>query len=68
MGSVGATLPWELRISTVAREGKSRVEPSERGSQVNPAVVIRRMRRWLRHARQAICTLTSVFTGCRVRG
>jgi RNA polymerase sigma-70 factor, ECF subfamily len=39
MGSVGATLPWELRISAVAREGKSRVEPSERGSQVNPAGV-----------------------------
>lgn len=39
MGSVGATLPWELRISAVAREGKSRVEPSERGPQINPAVV-----------------------------
>jgi RNA polymerase sigma-70 factor (ECF subfamily) len=39
MGSVGATLAWELRISAVAREGKSRVEPSQRGSQVNPAVV-----------------------------
>jgi RNA polymerase sigma-70 factor, ECF subfamily len=39
MGSVGVTLPWELRISAVAREGISRVEPSERGSQVNPAGV-----------------------------
>jgi len=39
MGSVGVTLPWELRISAVAREGISRVEPSERGSQVNPAEV-----------------------------
>lgn len=37
MGSVGVTLPWELRISAVAREGISRVEPSERGSQGNPA-------------------------------
>jgi len=37
MGSVGVTLPWELRISTVAREGISRVEPSERGSHANPA-------------------------------
>lgn len=37
MGSVGVSLPWELRISTVAREGISRVEPSERGSQVNPS-------------------------------
>jgi len=39
MGSVGVTLPWELRISAVAREGISRVEPSERGSQFNPAGV-----------------------------
>lgn len=29
MGSVGFTLPWEHRISPVAREGESRVEPSE---------------------------------------
>ena len=39
MGSVGVTLPWELRISAVAREGISRVEPSEPGSQTNPAVI-----------------------------
>lgn len=39
MGSVGVLLPWEHRISSVAREGKSRVEPSERGSQANPAGV-----------------------------
>jgi RNA polymerase sigma-70 factor (ECF subfamily) len=38
MGSVGLTLPWEHRISRVAREGISRVEPSERGSQGNPAM------------------------------
>lgn len=37
MGSVGLTLPWEHRISPAAREGISRVEPSERGSQANPA-------------------------------
>lgn len=36
MGSVGATLSWELRISSVAREGKSRVELSDRGAQSNP--------------------------------
>jgi RNA polymerase sigma-70 factor (ECF subfamily) len=36
MGSVGLTLPWEHRISPVAREG-SRVEPAERGAQGNPA-------------------------------
>lgn len=36
MGSVGLTLPWEHRISLVAREG-SRVEPAERGAQGNPA-------------------------------
>lgn len=29
MGSVGFTLPWEHRISPIAREGESRVEPSE---------------------------------------
>jgi RNA polymerase sigma-70 factor (ECF subfamily) len=29
MGSVGSTLPWEHRISPVARQGESRVEPSE---------------------------------------
>ena len=29
MGAVGFTLPWEHRISPVAREGESRVEPSE---------------------------------------
>ena len=29
MGAVGFTLPWEHRISKVAREGESRVEPSE---------------------------------------
>jgi RNA polymerase sigma-70 factor, ECF subfamily len=37
MGSVGLTLPWEHRISPVAREG-CRVEPAERGAQGNPAV------------------------------
>ena len=36
MGSVGLTLPWEHRISPVAREG-SRVEPAERGAQGHPA-------------------------------
>ena len=42
MGSVGFTLPWEHRISPVAREGESRVEPSEleagqnRADGVNP--------------------------------
>jgi RNA polymerase sigma-70 factor (ECF subfamily) len=40
MGFVGVSLPWELRISSVAREGISRVEPSERGSQANPAAGI----------------------------
>lgn len=39
MGSVGVMLPWEHRISAVAREGESRVEPSEQGSQANPAGV-----------------------------
>jgi RNA polymerase sigma-70 factor, ECF subfamily len=39
MGSVGLTLPWEHRISPAAREGISRVEPSERGSPVNPTGV-----------------------------
>jgi len=29
MGSVGFPLPWEHRISPVAREGESRVQPSE---------------------------------------
>jgi RNA polymerase sigma-70 factor, ECF subfamily len=29
MGSVGLTLPWQNRISSVAREGESRVESSE---------------------------------------
>ena len=29
MGSLGFTLPWEHRISPVAREGESLVEPSE---------------------------------------
>ena len=29
MGSVGFTLPWEHRISPVAREGEPRVQPSE---------------------------------------
>jgi RNA polymerase sigma-70 factor, ECF subfamily len=29
MGSVGLTLPWEHRISAVARQGEPRVEPSE---------------------------------------
>jgi RNA polymerase sigma-70 factor, ECF subfamily len=37
MGSVGLTLPWEHRISPVAREGISRVEPAEREAQGNPA-------------------------------
>ena len=36
MGSVGLTLPWEHRISLVAREG-SRVQAAERGAQGNPA-------------------------------
>jgi RNA polymerase sigma-70 factor (ECF subfamily) len=36
MGSVGVMLPWGHRIASVAREGISRVEPSERGSQANP--------------------------------
>src|SRR3974377_144673 len=42
MGSVGFTLPWEHRISPGAREGESRVEPSEleagqnRADGVNP--------------------------------
>ncbi len=40
MGSMGVTLRWKLRISSVAREGISRVEPSERGSQANPAAGI----------------------------
>src|SRR5271166_3121028 len=39
MGFVGATLSWEHRISSVAREGKAGVEPSERESQGNPAAV-----------------------------
>ena len=39
MGFVGATLLWEHRISSVAREGKAGVEPSEGGSQGNPAAV-----------------------------
>jgi RNA polymerase sigma-70 factor, ECF subfamily len=39
MGAMGVLLPWEHRISSVAREGTSRVEPSERGSQGNPAAV-----------------------------
>jgi len=39
MGSVGAMLPWELRISSAAREGSSRVEPSEQGSQANPVAI-----------------------------
>jgi RNA polymerase sigma-70 factor (ECF subfamily) len=29
MGSVGLTLPWEHRISVVARQGEPRVQPSE---------------------------------------
>ncbi len=37
MGSVGLTLPWEHRISPVAREGISRVEPAEREAQGHPA-------------------------------
>ena len=37
MGSVGLTLPWEHRISPVAREGIARVEPAEREAQGNPA-------------------------------
>ena len=42
MGSVGFTLPWEHRISPVAREGEPRVEPSgfeagqNRAAGVNP--------------------------------
>lgn len=39
MGSVGVMLPWGRRIASVAREGISRVGPSERGSQANPAGV-----------------------------
>jgi RNA polymerase sigma-70 factor, ECF subfamily len=39
MGSVGLTLPWEHRISPVARRGKSRVALSERESQASPAAV-----------------------------
>ena len=37
MGSVGLTLPWEHRISPVAREGISRVEPAEREAPGNPS-------------------------------
>ncbi len=37
MGSVGLMLPWEHRISPVAREGIARVEPAEREAQGNPA-------------------------------
>ncbi len=37
MGSFAVTLPWEDRIPAVAREGISRVELSEGGSQANPA-------------------------------
>ncbi len=36
MGSAGVMLPWEHTIPSVAREGISRVEPSERESQANP--------------------------------
>ncbi len=39
MGSVGLTLPWEHRISSVAGEGKSRVPFSERESHASVAVV-----------------------------
>jgi RNA polymerase sigma-70 factor, ECF subfamily len=37
MGSVGFTLPWEHRISPVACEGESRVEPSELEARQNRA-------------------------------
>ena len=40
MGSVGVSLPRELRISSVAREGIFPVEPPERESQANPAAGI----------------------------
>jgi RNA polymerase sigma-70 factor, ECF subfamily len=36
MGSAGLTLPWEHRISPVAREGISRVEPAGREAQGLP--------------------------------
>jgi len=29
MGSVGLTLPWEHKLSSVARDGEQRVEPFE---------------------------------------
>ena len=38
MGSVGLTLPWGHRISPVAHEGISRVQPSEPGSPGHPPV------------------------------
>jgi RNA polymerase sigma-70 factor, ECF subfamily len=37
MGSVGLTLPWEHRISSMRREGEPRVQSSERESQPAPA-------------------------------
>ncbi len=39
MGSAGVMLPWGHRIAPVAREGISRVEPSERQSLANPIEV-----------------------------
>jgi len=38
MGSVGLTLPWENRISSVAVEGERRVEPSGIGAGANRVV------------------------------
>ena len=37
MGCAGLTLPWENRISTMEREGESRVEPSEVALGTNPS-------------------------------
>ena len=39
MASVGLTLPWEHRVSRVAREGESRVEPSELDPTAKPIAV-----------------------------
>lgn len=38
MGSVGLTLPWENRISTMGSAGESRVEPSGVAAGINPSI------------------------------
>jgi len=69
MGSVGLTLPWEHKLSSVARDGERRVESFRRGKR-NPfgrAMNSPGRGLWRQLASAETCRATNISTSCRER-